>query len=81
MPKRQRKKLRKEGLRQRTSSRNKPKHVPYSQKYRKIPDQVLPPVLAKGSAGGSGAGGSGAGGDGGKSPTGSAMKKETTVYI
>ena len=33
------------------SSRNKPKHVPHGQKYRKIPDQfpprVLPPVLAK----------------------------------
>ena len=45
------KKLRKEGLRQRTSSRNKPKHVPHSRKYRKIPDQVpprvLPPVLAR----------------------------------
>ena len=45
------KKKRKEGLRQRTSSRNKPKHVPQSRKYRKIPDQVPPrvllPVLAK----------------------------------
>ena len=71
------KKLRKEGLRQRTSSRNKPKHVPQSRKCSKIPDQVpqrvLPPVLEKK--------GSGAGGNGGKSPTGSAMEKETTVYI
>ena len=45
------KKKRKEGLQQRTSSRNKPKHVPQSRKYRKIPDQVPPrvllPVLAK----------------------------------
>ena len=45
------KKLRKEGLRQRTSSRHKPKHLPQSRKCRKIPDQVpqrvLPPVLAK----------------------------------
>ena len=45
------KKKRKEGLQQRTGSRNKAKNVPQSRKYGKIPDQVPPrvllPVLAK----------------------------------
>jgi len=75
MPK---KKLRKDGLRQRTSTRNKPNKTGTTQrKYRKVPDlvppQVLPEVLWQAVLA--------VEATEVNRPLLSAMKKETTVYI